>query len=76
MSLAKNTQKVFLKKKSGLHGKIEFQLLSYQNKIQRIVKERIIREPVSYGHTMDLPKTLLAQLVLPPIYKYAIDNWI
>ena len=74
LSLAKNTWKVFKKKKkkSGLHGKIEFQPLSYQNKIQQIVNEWIIREPNSYGHTTDLPKTWPAQPVLTPIYKYAI----
>ena len=33
-------------------------------------------EPDSYGRTMDLPKTWPAWLMLTPIYKYAIDNWI
>ena len=73
-SLAKNTKKVFLK--SGLYSKIEFQLLSYQSKIQWMVNGRIIREPNSYGRTTDLSKTLLARPMLTPIYKYAIDNWI
>ena len=61
-----------LKKESGFHGKLEFQLLSYQNKIQRMVNERIIHEPDSYGQTTDLPKTWFARPVLTPIYKNAI----
>ncbi len=60
------------KKKSGFHGKLEFQLLSYQNKIQRMVNERIICEPDSYGQTTNLAKTWFARPVLTPIYKYAI----
>ena len=60
-------------KKSGLHSKIELQLLSYQRKIQRMVNGRIIHEPDSYGWTTDLPKTWLTQPVLTPIYKYAMD---
>ena len=63
-------------KKSGLHSKIELQLLSYQRKIQRMVNGRIICELDSYGWTKDLPKIWLTQLVLTPIYKYAMDNWI
>ncbi len=59
-------------KKSG--SKIEFQLLSYQSKIQRMVNRRIICEPDSYEWTTDLPKTWLTRPVLTPIYKYAIDN--
>ena len=63
-------------KKSGLHSKIKLQLLSYQRKIQWMVNGRIIRELDSYGWTTGLPKTWLTQLVLTPIYKYAMDNWI